>query len=295
MQFEFHFNWKTSKCCGCDFFAAPWFGTWPCCDYTFLINHAALVCFKSLWSFTLKSSDSSKGFVACLIKQKNLVNVLSWTVPWHASLSLSPSLCVQAGTIGSTSTSRCDATSSSSCCRRTFPPRSWWCFHGCRSGSTAGPCRPESPWVKQKLKKHNPFEMSFEEIVPEENLSVWNDESWLWHGSTSGEHTHACVNTQTSHTPPLLLFFWFVFCIEAFAALVMQTSGFPHWALLISLITFSWYDGMVLQNPLTGFYSSTTQCVLGLCAACIWMFHHHFFSHKLASGLIHSTDLIPVF
>lgn len=212
---------------------------------------------EKFWQFQrfCRLLDKTKKSWQCLILDCSMT---------RQPLPLYVCVCVQAGTIGSTSTSRCDATSSSSCCRRTFPPRSWWCFHGCRSGSTAGPCRPESPWVKQKLKKHKPFEMSFEEIVPEENLSVWNDESWLWHGSTSGEHTHACVNTQTSHTPPLLLFFWFVFCIEAFAALVMQTSGFPHWALLISLIKFSWYDGMVLQNPLTGFYSSTTQCALGL-------------------------------
>lgn len=65
-------------------------------------------------------------------------------------------LCLQAGTIVSTSTSRCDATSSSSCCKRTFLPHSWWCCHGCRSGSTVGLCRPESPWVRS---------MSFEEIV----------------------------------------------------------------------------------------------------------------------------------
>ena len=65
--------------------------------------------------------------------------------PLSVTVSL---LCSQAGTIASTSTSRCDATSSSSCCRRIFPPRSWWCFHGCRSGSTAGLCRPEFPWVK---------------------------------------------------------------------------------------------------------------------------------------------------
>lgn len=76
---------------------------------------------------------------------------------------------LQAGTIVSTSTSRWDATSSSSCCRHTSPPRSWWCFHGCRSGSTAGLCRPEFPWVRRKK---NSCQMSFEEIVRAGGKSV---------------------------------------------------------------------------------------------------------------------------
>lgn len=59
-------------------------------------------------------------------------------------------LCLQAGTIVSTSTSHCDATSSSSCCRHTFQPHLWWCCHGCRSGSIAGLCRPEFPLVSKR-------------------------------------------------------------------------------------------------------------------------------------------------
>lgn len=101
-------------------------------------------------------------------------------------------LCLQAGTIVSTSTSHCDATSSSSCCRHTFLPRLWWCFHGSHSGSTAGLCRPESPWVKKISSQ-----MSFEEIVCAWGKSVcvkWWKLAVTWLHQL-GTHTCMCEYT----------------------------------------------------------------------------------------------------
>lgn len=87
-------------------------------------------CFTVVWCTTVKG-----GWVK---------TVWSCSYEWTRPMPL----CLQAGTTGSTSTSRCAATSSSSCCRRTSLPRSWSCCHGCRSGSTAELCRPEFPSVR---------------------------------------------------------------------------------------------------------------------------------------------------
>ena len=115
-------------------------------------------------------------------------------------------LCSQAGTTVSTSTSRCDATSSSSCCKHTFPPHSWWCCHGCRSGSTAGLCRPESPWVRN---------MSFEEIVHARGKSVCVCVKW-WKLAVTwlhqlGARTCLCEHTNLPRSTLAFLLNYFLY------------------------------------------------------------------------------------
>lgn len=98
---------------------------------------------------------------------------------------------------------------------------------------------------KREKRKETHIKCSLKRLcMPEENLSLWNDESSLWHSSTNWEYTHTCVITQASHAIPRLLFFWIIFCIGAVAVLVTQASAFPLTSLmaqLIALIKFSWW------------------------------------------------------
>lgn len=134
---------------------------------------------------------------------------------------------------------------------------------------------------KTKKQKHNPFEMSFEGTVPEENLSMRNDESYSccdMAPPVGNTHMHVWL-----HKPPTLHHSDFSSDLFSVLRLLrhLSCSRLVSLTELLLLLLLHSADmmGWFYKNHLTGFYSSSTECALGLVFSVHCRMFHDIFPH----------------